>query len=252
LEGKVTLITGTAGGIGRAAALLFAKEGAKVIGCDLKVEEARETTRMVNNAGGEMVSDQPVDLSDGIQAERWIASAFKTYGCIDILYNNASGPRFATIDRMTGEEWHSAIRNELDLVYWTCHYAWPYLKASGHGVIVNTASVCGMVGYPGDFLGNFAHAATKGGIIALTRQLAIEGAVFNIRANAVAPGFTVTPATEPLLQNPAQRESRLQMVPLGRLGQAEDVAQAALFLASDESSYITGTTIVVDGGYSAK
>jgi meso-butanediol dehydrogenase/(S,S)-butanediol dehydrogenase/diacetyl reductase len=148
LEGKVALITGTGGGQGRAAAVLFAKEGAKVVGCDLKVDGAKQTVEMAKAAGGEMVSIQPVDLSDGNQVKKWIDFAIKTYGHFEILYNNAASGKFASIDEMTEEDWHFTMRNELDLIYFACHYAWPYLKASGNGVILNTASIAGMVGSP--------------------------------------------------------------------------------------------------------
>lgn len=252
LEGKVALITGTGGGQGRAAALLFAKEGARVVGCDLKVDGAQETVEMVKAAGGEMVSSQPVDLGDGDQVKKWIDFAIQLYGKFDILYNNASAPKFAPIEQMTPEDWHFTIRNELDLVYWACHYAWPHLKASGNGVIINTASVAGMIGLAGEIIGNFAHAATKGGVIGLTKQLTIEGAPHNIRANIISPGVIVTPATEPLLQNPQFKETFTNMVPLKRLGKAEEIASVALFLASDEASYITGANIVVDGGLTAQ
>jgi len=252
LDGKEALITGTGGGQGRAAALLFAKEGAKVVGCDLKVDGAKETAKIVKATGGEMVSSQPVDLGDGDQVKKWIDFAIQSYGKFDILYNNASAPKFAPIDQMTAEEWHFTIRNELDLVYWACHYAWPHLKASGNGVIINTASVAGMIGLAGEIIGNFAHAATKGGVIGLTKQLTIEGAPHNIRANIISPGVIVTPATEPLLQNPQFKETFTNMVPLKRLGKAEEIASVALFLASDESSYITGANIVVDGGLTAQ
>ena len=146
LEGKVASITGTGGGQGRAAVVLFAKEGTKVVGCDLKVEGAKETVEMAKAAGGEMVSMQPLDLSDGKQVKKWIDFAIDTYGHFDILYNNAATGRFAPIEQMTEEDWHYTVRNELDLVYHACHYAWPYLKDNGGGVILNTASIAGIVG----------------------------------------------------------------------------------------------------------
>lgn len=252
LEGKVALITGTARGQGRAAALLFAKEGAKIVGCDLNVAGAEETRKMVEAGGGEMVSMQPLDLGDGNQVKQWIDFAIKTYGYIDILYNNASAPKFAPIEQMTEEEWHFTIRNELDLIYWTCHYAWPHLKASGNAVVINTASVAGTIGFTTDLSSNFAHSATKGGVIALTRQLAIEGALSGIRVNTISPGIIVSPATEPSFQNTKLKETLLRRVPLNRFGQVEEIANVALFLASDESSYITGINIVVDGGLTAQ
>lgn len=248
LDGKVALITGTGGGQGRAAALLFAKEGARVVGCGRKVGNAEETVKMVKADGGEMVSMQPIHLDDGKQVKQWVDFAINTYGRIDILYNNAATAVFAPIEQMTEEEWHFAMRNGLDLIYWACHYAWPHLKASGNGIIINTSSMGGLVGKPN----SFAHAAAKGAVIALTRQLAIEGAPYNIRVNAISPGAILTPATESIFQNPEVKEPLLREVPLHRLGKAEDIAPVALFLASDDSSYITGANIVVDGGLTAQ
>ena len=249
LEGKVALITGTGGGQGRAAALLFARDGARVVGCDLKEQGARETLKMVESKGGAMVSRQPVDLSDGIQVMQWVNFALESYGRIDILYNNAASPKFAPIEDMTENEWSYTLHNELDVIYWACHYTWPHLKASGKGVIINTASTAGIVGRAAG--GGVAHSAAKGGVIALTRQLAIEGAPYNIRVNSISPGIIVSPATGPQLQDPAYNELMTRMVPLHRLGTVEEIGYVALFLASDESSYITGANIVVDGGLTA-
>lgn len=248
LEGKVALITGTGGGQGREAAKLFACEGAKVVGCDLKVEGAEATVEMVCSEGGDMVSLQPIDLADGQQTKQWIDFAVQRYGGFDILYNNASSPKFAPLDQMTWEEWSYTIRNELDLVYWTCHYVFGHFKARGGGVIINTASVAGLVGSP---IGNFAHGATKGGIIGLTKQLAVEGAPFGIRANAISPGVIETPATEIFLGDPNFSKKLINAIPLHRVGQPEEIATVALFLASSEASYITGANIVVDGGLTA-
>jgi meso-butanediol dehydrogenase/(S,S)-butanediol dehydrogenase/diacetyl reductase len=249
LEGKVALITGTSSGQGREEARLFAREGAKVIGCGFKkVEAAKETVEMVRAEGGEMVSMQPVDLADGDQAKRWIDFAVETCGGFDILCNNASNAKFAPIEQMSWGEWQFTIRNELDIIYWTCHYAFSHLKARGGGVIINTASVSGLVG---GLFGSFAHAASKGGVIALTKQLAVEGAPYGIRANAITPGVIQTPATELMLQNPKYKEAIVRQTPLRRVGRPEEVAAVAMFLASDESSFITGANIVVDGGITA-
>ena len=248
LQGRIALITGTADGQGRAAAQLFAREGAKVVGCDLKAPEAEETVRIVRAQGGEMVSLHPLDLAEGAQVKRWIDFALETYGDFDILYNNASAPRFAPVDRMSWEEWHFTIRNELDLIYWACHYAVPHLKTRGGGVIINTASISGLIG---SAIGNFAHGAAKGGVIGLTKQLAIELAPFGIRVNCISPGLIETPATAPLLQDPKLKEAMLRDIPLRRLGRPEEIAAAALFLASDEASYFHGANIVVDGGVTA-
>lgn len=248
LEGKIALITGTADGQGRAAARLFAREGARVVGCDLKPAEAEETVRIVRAEGGEMISLHPLDLGDGEQVKRWIAFALETYGDFDILYNNASAPRFAPVDQLNWEDWRFTIRNELDLIYWACHYAVPHLKARGGGVIINTASISGFIG---SAIGNFAHGAAKGGVIGLTKQLAIELAPFGIRVNCISPGLIETPATAPFLHNPKLKEAMLRDIPLRRLGRPEEVAAVALFLASDEASYIHGANIVVDGGVTA-
>ena len=252
LEGKVALITGTGGGQGRAAALLFAKEGAYVVGCDWNVNGAEETKKMVDDMGGVMVSMQPLDLGSGDQMKQWLDFAIATYKHIDILYNNASSPKFAPIEQMTEEEWRFTMRNELDLVYWACHCTWPYLKDNGNSTIINTASTAGIVGFDPGLFGNFAHSAAKGGVIALTRQLAIEGAPYGIRANSISPGIIMVPATEPLFQNSEFKEAMLHLVPLHRIGKAEEIANVALFLASDESSYVTGANIVVDGGLTAR
>jgi len=249
LEGKVALITGTGGGQGRAAALLFAQEGAKIVGCDLKVDGNQETVRMVREAGGEMVSLEPLDLGDPAQVQRLVDLTEQTYGRLDILYNNASAARFAPVTEMSWEDWEFTVRNELHLIFLMVKAAVPLMIKSGGGSIINTASVAGMRALPG--LGNFAHAATKGGVLGLTRQLAFELAPHGIRANAIAPGLIETPATEFLLKDPQAREQMMQKILLRRFGQPEDIAKAALFLASDDSSYVTGTVLVVDGGWSA-
>jgi len=249
LNGKVALITGTSGGQGRAAALLFAQEGAKIIGSDLKVEGNQETVRMVQEFGGEMISIEPLDLGDATQVHQLLNLVEKTYGRLDILYNNAGAARFALVTEMPWEDWEFTIRNELHLIFLMVKAAVPLMIKSGGGSIINTASIAGMRALPG--LGNFAHAATKGGILGLTRQLAFELAPHRIRANAIAPGLIETPATEFLLKDPEAREGMLKKVLLQRFGQPEDIAKAALFLASDDSSYITGIELVVDGGWSA-
>lgn len=253
LAGKVAFITGTGGGQGRSAAILFAQEGAKIVGCDLKKEGGEETAHMIAKAGGESIF-RTVDLADGDQVKNWFEWGLEHYSTMDILYNNASGTAYAPVEEMTWEQWHFTVRNELDLIYWACHLAWPYLKEAaprspGGASIINTASGSGMVGIPA--IGFLAHAATKGGVIALTRQLAAEGGPLHIRANSISPGLIETPATENLLRNPEFRMGFTRGVPLGRLGTPEDIANMALFLASDEAAYVTGANIPVDGGMTA-
>lgn len=251
LTGKVALITGTAGGQGRAAALLFAQEGATIVGCDLKIEESRETVAMVRAAGGAMTSTEPVDLSDSATARAWINGAAELHGGFDILYNNASAPRFAWISDMTDEDWHFTIRNELHLMFYTCSAAWPHLVARGGGSIINTGSISGVAAMP-DTPGSIAHAATKGAVIAMTRELALEGGPHKIRANTISPGAILTPATELAFADPEFLKAHTENTMLGRIGTAEDIARAALFLASDESSWVTGANFLIDGGFSAR
>jgi meso-butanediol dehydrogenase/(S,S)-butanediol dehydrogenase/diacetyl reductase len=251
LQGKIAFISGTGGGQGRSAAIFFAKEGAKIVGCDLKVEGSKETIKMVEAAGGEMISLHPLDLGDGNQVKKWLDFGMKAYGKMNILYNNAAVSAFAPIELMTEEQWRFTIHNELDTVFLACHYAWPYLKASGNGVIINVGSISGVVGHPPEVLPSFAHAATKGGVIALTKQLAIEGAPFNIRANCISPGPIISPATEGQMKNPAFVEGWKRLLPLKRLGLPDEIAHLAVYLASDESSFMTGSNIMIDGGLTA-
>lgn len=249
LRGKVALITGTGGGQGRAAALLFAREGALVVGCDVKDEGARETVEMVVAEGGHMTSASPVDLADSGAAREWVDAAAALHGRLDVLYNNASLPRFASVAEMSDDDWHFTVRNELDLVFFACRAAWPYLVERG-GSIINTGSTCGVSAVP-ETPGSVAHAATKGGVIALTRVLAHEGGPYGVRANALSPGIIQSPVTAEKLEQRTFHEQHMDALMLRRIGQGGDVASAALFLASDESSWITGTNLMVDGGYSA-
>ena len=246
LEGKVALITGTAGGQGRAAALLFAREGASVVGCDLDAAGAAETLEMVRRQGGRMASMAPVDLSDEAQAKSWVDEAAAAYGGIDILYNNAATARLGPLDVLPVDAWRFTLRNDLDPVFLVTRAAWPHLVARGGGSIVNTASV--MAGRADDMpMG--AHGAAKAAVVALTVHMAVEGGPLGIRANAISPGLIATAATAAHLKDPFDgMHKHVRASPLGRVGQPEDVAPVALFLASDEAAYVTGANIVVDGG----
>jgi len=250
LDGKVAVITGTGGGQGRAAALAFAREGATVVGCGRNADNAQATVEAVRAAGGEMISTAPLDLCDNDMVVEWIEYAVSTLGHIDVLYNNAGEPRFGTPGEMPLEDWHFTVRHELDIVFHTCRAAWPHLIAADRASIVNVASIAGIVGVRDQ--PQTAHAATKMGVIGMTRQLAAEGASLGIRVNVVSPGLIDTPATAHFIAmgDEGPLGDFMDRLPLKRAGRAEEVVNAALFLASDEASYITGVNLVVDGGSS--
>ena len=246
LAGKIALITGIGGGMGRTAALTFAREGAKIVGCDLFPDGAAETVRMVRDAGGEIENFTPVNLADAAEAAAWISQALEVYGGADILYNNASTPRFGAIEDLSIEDWDFVMDNELNLVFYATKAIWPHFKEHG-GVVLNVGSIAGLRGV--EFMEQNAHGTAKGGVLSLTRQLAVEGGKYGIRAVAVSPGFIVTPATAWLVDSgPQPFKDNIARIPLGRVGRPEDVVNAALFLASDEASWITGSNLVVDGG----
>jgi meso-butanediol dehydrogenase / (S,S)-butanediol dehydrogenase / diacetyl reductase len=248
LEGKVALITGTAGGQGRAAALSFARQGARVIGCDIKAEANRETAEQVRSEGGSMLGLQPVDLSDPSQVEEFVARAASEWGGLDIVYNNASAQRFAPFGEMSLEDWDFTIRNDLYPPFLVSRYAWKHLIDRGGGSIINISSVAALVASRSFPIA--AHAAAKAGVNGLTRALAAEGAPHQIRANCICPAHIETPVSVEYLASEVGARTT-ESVPLGRVGQPEEVVACALYLASDESSFVTGGIFVVDGGMSS-
>jgi meso-butanediol dehydrogenase/(S,S)-butanediol dehydrogenase/diacetyl reductase len=251
LDGKIALITGVGGGIGRAAAVRFAAEGARVVGCDLQDEAATQTAGLAAAAGGTMTAMGGVDLGDADQAAAWVDAAVATYGGIDVLFNNASAIRMGPLASLPIADWNFTIRNELDLVYYTTRAAWPHLITAGGGSIISMGSIAAMRAV--EFTAQSSHSAAKAGVMALSLQMVTEGGRHGIRANTISPGITDTPATAALLADPPDDFRRLVLdrIPLARVGRPEDIANAALWLAGDESSYVSGTNIVVDGGMSS-
>jgi NAD(P)-dependent dehydrogenase (short-subunit alcohol dehydrogenase family) len=247
LEGKRVLITGTAGGQGEAAQRLFAEEGARVIGCDLQ-EGAAEKTAEVLRGEGHDVNGFTVDLAEPEGAKKWVDDAAEALGGIDVLYNNAAGFGFAPFAEMEIELFRHVLRVELEIVFNTISAAWPHLLAGEGGSIINTASYSALRGIAP--LGQVAHSAAKGGVVAMTRSLAAEGAPDGIRANAMSPGFVKSPATDAAVPKEG-REWQLSNHLIQRSGLGEDIAYLALYLASDESSWVTGQNYSIDGGATA-
>jgi NAD(P)-dependent dehydrogenase (short-subunit alcohol dehydrogenase family) len=249
LEGRTALITGAASGIGREAARLFAAEGANVVVADLDEQAGPETVAAIEATGG-VARFVATDVVVGAQLEAAVAEAERAYGALHILFNNAG--IFPAADGSpvdTDEEvWDRVMAVNLKGVFLGCKHGIPALLRAGGGSIVNTASFVAVVGAA---TSQIAYTASKGGVLAMTREIAVEYARQGIRANALCPGPVNTPLLQELLADPAARARRLVHVPIGRLAEASEVARAALFLASDEASYVNGATFLVDGAITA-
>lgn len=244
---KTVLITGTGGGLGRLAAQEFVKLGAQVYGCDINSEGNTATSAFMDGLSGSFTG-ATVDLGLPREVETWVNQSASQNGSVNVLINNASAARFSSMDDITIDDWEYTIRNELNSLFYTTKFAWPYLKKNG-GVIINIASVAAHRGSKA--AGNTAHTATKGAVLALTRQLALEGAAHNVRAVSISPGVVETPGTAPILENAKVRGMLEQNIPLGRTAQPEDIISVMKFAASNAASYWTGSDLVVDGGMTA-
>jgi 3-oxoacyl-[acyl-carrier protein] reductase len=245
LAGRVALITGGASGQGRAAAKLFAKQGATVVVADIDDVGAKET---VDECSGGLAVH--ADVSQRPDVDAMIAAAVDTCGRLDILYNNAAIQMSGRLVDCTEEEWDITIATNLTAIFWACRAAIPVMLAGDGGTIINTASVLGLIGSEG----YAAYGAAKAGLVALTRQIAVEYGP-KVRANVIAPGSIDTPRFRKVLTQLGDADAFInglqQTIPLKRLGQAEDVAGIALWLASDQSAYVTGAVIPADGGLAA-
>jgi NAD(P)-dependent dehydrogenase (short-subunit alcohol dehydrogenase family) len=249
LDGKVALITGAGNGMGREAALLFAAEGARVVVADADSVAGEATTAGITDAGGE-AAFAAVDVSDAAQVQAMIELAVRTFGGLHVLYNNAG--IFPLDDGGVTDTpeptWDRVMDVNLKGVWLGCKYGVPAMIASGGGSIVNVASFVALMGAA---TAQIAYTSSKGGVLAMTREIAVEHARANIRANALCPGPIETPMLAELMSDPARRARRLVHIPMGRLGRADELAKAALFLASDDSSFMTGAALTVDGGITA-
>ena len=249
LKDKVCIITGSGSGMGRAAALLFAAEGAAVVGCDIDPARGESTLRAVRDSGGIMLSMHPCDMSIRPDVDRLMRLASDSYGGIDVLYNNGSMAYFAWLTEMTYEQWSKTLREELDLVFHACQAVFPYMIKRGGGSIINVGSISAHVALK--VLPAVAHMAAKGGVVAMTKQIAMEGGKHQIRCNTISPGLVETAQTKVAMSDPQWMAAMLDKLMLGRAGQPEDIAPLALYLASDESKWVTGSDFLIDGGTTA-
>ncbi|MGH7965541.1 MAG: SDR family oxidoreductase [Candidatus Binatia bacterium] len=249
MNGKIALVTGASSGIGRATALTFAREGAKVVAADVTVAAGEETVRMIQAAGGEAVFIK-ADVSKGTDVEALIKKTVETYGRLDCAFNNAGiEGKFSPTIEGTEENWQRVIDINLKGVWLCLKYEIIQMLKQGGGAIVNTASVAGLVGAAG----GSAYVASKHGVNGLTKTAALEYAKQGIRVNSVCPGGIRTPMLERIMSgNPGMSEMIAAMEPVGRLGKPEEIAEAVVWLCSDSASFVTGLPMAVDGAMTAQ
>ncbi len=241
LEGRLAVVTGAAQGIGFEIAKALQEAGARVVIADLNPEVGQEAARQLGAAF------EAVDVSDSSSVSALVARVTEQYGPTEILINNAGIVRNTAAELTSDEDWQLVMRVNLDGVYWCCREFGRSMLERGRGTIVNQSSMSGLISnHPQP---QIAYNTSKAGVIHLTRSLAGEWASRGVRVNAIAPGYTATPLTKRGLENPTWRSTWLENTPMGRLAEPSEIAPAALYLASDASSFVTGHTLVVDGGY---
>ena len=254
LKDKAALVTGAGSGIGRAVSLVFAREGAAVAAADISPPDAQDTARLIEESGGRALALSG-DVSVGRDAERMVSATVGGFGRLDILVNSAGiSARNALPEGASPEAvWDKVMEVNLKGTYLVSWHAVPEMEKAGGGSIINLASVMGLVGYPVGIGGGFnPYPPSKGGVAQFTRTLAIDSARKNIRVNCLCPGFVSTNFTKGLTENPETNALLEELHPMGRLGRPEEIASVALYLASDDASYVTGVALTVDGGYTAR
>jgi NAD(P)-dependent dehydrogenase (short-subunit alcohol dehydrogenase family) len=249
LVGKVALVTGGASGIGRATALAFARESAKLIIADMNEDGGHQTVHMITEQGGEATFVR-TDVSRAVEVQALISQAVATYGRLDCAHNNAgiSGGGHALTAEYAEDTWHQVIAINLTGVWLCMKYEIPQMLQQGSGAIVNTASVAGLIGGRG----LAAYVASKHGVVGLSKTAALEYAQQGIRVNCVCPGVIQTPMTARGLSDPERRARIIASEPVGRVGTPEEIAEAVIWLCSDAASFVTGHTMTVDGGFVAQ
>jgi len=251
LTSKVALVTGAASGIGRATALTFAREGAKLVIADMNEEGGQQTVHMITENGGDAIFVR-VDVSNATEVEAMISKAVETYGRLDCAHNNAGVTQraYPPTSEFPEDDWHRVLAINLTGVWLCMKYEIPQMLKQGAGAIVNTASVAGLVG----LAGRSAYVASKHGVVGITRTAALEYATQGIRINCVCPGYIRTPMVAYVIQHEGSQleEQMIVREPIGRLGTPEEIAEAVIWLCSDAASFVTGHTMTVDGGLVAQ
>ncbi|MDR7523067.1 MAG: glucose 1-dehydrogenase [Armatimonadota bacterium] len=252
LAGKVAIITGAGGGIGREGARLFAAEGAKVVAVDIRADAVEETADAIWRSGGEAVAVEG-DIADAEVHSRSVRTALERFGRLDVLYYNAGMVRRGPggdvgLEEITLDVWDRILAVNLTGVFLGCKYGIPELVKSGGGSVIITASVGALVGQRAH---NHAYVASKAALVGLTRNLALEYAPRGVRVNCICPGQIHTDMMAHYYDDPVARQQFIDWTPMGRFGEPREIAQVALFLASDESSFVTGAVVVADGGWTA-